>query len=567
MTSAIDGFWLPRNIYQQIISEDTEYEQLCFNQGRPATSSNGATCASWPRLDFQAWLKLIKLLQANRQRAPRGPEFWERLQAALEVVSQRFSNPEEPLRALALQALPNYTGYSPSMIRFTLGSLDLMSLDGMPAAFRFQPDHQAARRWVRMPGLTGRLRFYPDHPLHRLAATLPGAKRSLFQSARIPDFAVGYGAGNVPGTALMIAFLAQATTLEGGSPPAVVIKNSRREPIFSPLILRALEEADADLVSGIAVLIWDYADTQLQNALLSQADLVVAAASDETITQVQTQIGAAPRGDLPPARFHAHGHKVSFSAISADALRRDAQDPQTGADSLDIITLLAGLDSVFWDQHGCLSSRIHFIETGVETYYTPAEYSQRLVEQLRRLAVHLPRGAWPRQQIYDRFDRYTQLEMTGQVKVFSDYEDEFLVALDERELTPMAFFSQINECQGRIIIIRPVRELMEIPERYFHMLPAQNLQSLSVALGTPGEEISAEFLKFSTACGARGLTAIRTVGRGAFPQLSYSWDGLIPLDLIARRPAGHFTSIEFDQPFDQILDTYHLMLKRGADLA
>jgi hypothetical protein len=71
-------------------------------------------------------------------------------------------------------------------------------------------------------------------------------------------------------------------------------------------------------------------------------------------------------------------------------------------------------------------------------------------------------------------------------------------------------------------------------------------------------------LQFAEACGARGVTAIRTVGRGAFPQLAYSWDGLIPLDLVRQRPPGWFTTIEFEAPYDEMLATYRLLLKRGA---
>ena len=53
---------------------------------------------------------------------------------------------------------------------------------------------------------------------------------------------------------------------------------------------------------------------------------------------------------------------------------------------------------------------------------------------------------------------------------------------------------------------------------------------------------------FAEAVGARGVTALRSLGRGAFPQLAYSWDGLLPLDVCHLRPPGHFTTIEPDPP-------------------
>jgi hypothetical protein len=233
-----------------------------------------------------------------------------------------------------------------------------------------------------------------------------------------------------------------------------------------------------------------------------------------------------------------------------------------GASLIDVATLLAALDSVFWDQHGCLSSRIHFVETdGPE----PAlAYTARLAEQLGILASFLPRGDWPRQRLQDRFDRYKLLEQTGLVQVLSHYDDDYVAVLDARPLDAAGFQTVVNDCEGRVIVVRPVRDLMEVPDHYLPMLAPSNLQSLSVAVGREGEGLTGAFLRFAEACGRRGVTAIRTVGRGAFPQLAYSWDGLIPLDLIRERPAGYFTTIEFDAPYDEILTTYRLMLDRGT---
>lgn len=452
------------------------------------------------------------------------------------------------------------------MIRFMLVALDLIALDQLPAAYALAPSQRTAADWQAMSGLPGRLRFYLARWWQSLLLRLPGfGNHPLFAPSEPPDMVVGYGAGNVPGTALLIALLSQATTLAGGAPPAVLVKNSRQEPIFTRLVLEGLEAADAELVSTIAVTIWDYEDAAVQDLVLSQADLVLAAASDETIAQIQADIQKVDRAQRPrPTRFHAHGHKVSFSAIGKEMLVHGLRDGASGQPLLDIITLLAALDSAFWDQNGCLSSRIHFVEDGGDGHYTPHEYAARLSEQLRLLGGVLPRGHWPLQHIKDRFDKYKFLETTGQVRVFSSYDDEFLVVLDERPLDAAALRAEVNDCQGRVIIARPMADLMELPQRYLGLFSANNLQSLSVAMGRAGEGLATRVLRFAEACGARGVTAIRTVGRGAFPQLAYSWDGFIPMDLMCQRPAGHFTTIEFDAPYEQILETFHMLWKRGA---
>ncbi len=564
----LDGFWLPKQVRQQVLTPSTEFTSLSFAKGRACQASEpGAVTMVWPLLGGEQWRVLLAALAENRAHAPRGSAFWEGLQSALGAVVQRFANPDDPLHIQAMQHLPAYTGYSEAMIRFMLSGMDWMPLDQMPAAFDWSPTRRAMSAWQPLQNLPGYIRFHPDHLWRQALAALPVFRDyPVFGSKSSPNLVLGYGAGNVPGTALLIAFLAQATTLAGSPPPIILVKNSRREPLFTPLVLNALEEEAPELVATTAVLIWDYEDHALQSTLLSQADLVIAAASDETIAQIQEQIRQAERGRARPIRFHAHGHKVSFSAVSNEVLTKGLSDPVSGQPVLNIVALLAALDSIFWDQHGCLSARIHFVEQGDREHYTPLEYAVQLEAQLRVLASLLPRGAWPRQQLHDRFDRYKQMETTGLVQVLSKYEDEYLVAIDHRPLDAWALQKTINDCQGRVIIVRPVTDLMEVPDHFLRLLSRRNLQSLSVALGEPGQVLQARHMRFASACAARGVTAIRSVGRGAFPQLSHSWDGWVPLDLVRERTRGYFTTIEFDRPVDQFLHTYRMMLERGAVL-
>jgi hypothetical protein len=562
----MDGFWLPKSLGQQVLSPETEYTTLSFAHGRPCRPGDeGAVTARWPILSIGQWQRLLAALQEYRHGVPQGETYWERFRAALARVGRRLADAADPLHASALATLPGYTGYSEAMVRLTLSAMDMWALDAFEAAFRLTPTFDASTGWQRMTGLPGRLRFYPAARWRRsIGWPLRNRGHSLFGAPSSPELVVGYGAGNVPGTALMIAFLAQATTLAGFQPPAALVKNSRREPLFAPLVLSALEEEDPELVATIAVLVWGYEDAALQEHLLAQAGLVVAAAGDGTIAQIGDALRRLP--DPGETRFHPHGHKVSFSAIARDLLARDQSIEAGGIPTIDAVSLLAALDSAFWDQHGCLSSRVHFAERGGDGHYTPLEYASRLTIQLGRLATFLPRGAWPRQRLFDRFDRYKLLEQTGKVQVLSAYEDPFVVALDNRPPDDRAFQDQVNDCEGRVVIVRPVVDLMEVPDRYLRLLPATNLQSLSVATGKEGRGMTERFLRFAEACGERGVTAIRTVGRAAFPQLAYSWDGLLPLDLVRQRPAGHFTTVEFDDPYDEIVNTYRLLLQHGAAL-
>jgi len=553
------AYWLPKDIAGETLKKDRSFEEYSFRDGRACSpDSEEAVKAYSPKMDIDQWQKLIERLTDNCKRVPQEEKYWLRLESALKIVSRKLADPQDILFQQLLKSVPIYTGFSEEMIRFSMRALDLVNLTDLPKALQIKPTWKSTQTWQKMSGLQGWLRFYPKNNYGKIRSIVPFFRHHpLFSSMEELKLITGYAAGNVPGTALLIAILSQIVRDKQSLPPAILIRNSRREPIFSATVLSAIEAIDPDLFANTAVLVWDYENQILQNLILTQEDLLIAAASDETIDQIRKQQKSVQSKSR--TRLHAHGHKVSFSVISRSVLQHDLSDPITNTPILDIITRLAGLDSIIWDQFGCLSARVHFVEQGAESTYSPLEYAQHLSLQLRMIAQYLPRGNWSRNRLHTLFDRYKALEVSGKVQVCSDYNDEFLVVMDIRKLTRQLLYQQINECQGRVIIIKPVPNLMEIPNRYLSVLPSQNLQSLSVAMGHPGESLPEEELEFLHKCALCGITAIRSVGRGAFPQLAYSWDGLIPLDLSYSREAGYFSTIEFEKPFEQIVETFHFL--------
>jgi hypothetical protein len=406
----------------------------------------------------------------------------------------------------------------------------------------------------------------------------------LYRVDERPEAVVGFGDGDIPGNALLMTLLALSTTLRGEPPlprqlppPAVLIHNPICEPVLLPLVLSAIEEADPELVAMVAANVWDRSDAGLHQQLLGEADLVLATAGDGVVSSLADEV--PPLRNAP--RFHGHGTRVGFTVISREVLEVesvvDSQGwtPPGGAELIDIVALLAGLDSAFWDQNGGISSRMHFVERGGPADDLPAEYARRLTKRLRQIADVIPRGAWPLRRLHDPFDHYKALEGSDRwgtgLRVISDYDDPFLVVLDDRtgkeaRLDPTVFASMVDECWTRVVIIRPVDDVMEVPWRYLKMMARGSVQTVSVAFGRPGQEMTKQVLDFATACGMRGVTAIRTVGRGIFPQPAYSWDGRLPLDLVGRRPPGYFTTIEFDAPFADMMETYRGHLSRLAKL-
>ncbi len=378
-----------------------------------------------------------------------------------------------------------------------------------------------------MPGnLPGLYRFYPVGARHRWTASLRAAT-PLFTPLPAGDLGLEIAAGNVPGSGLMLAVLLHISNHMSASgaavtPPAVLVRNSRQAPILAPGVLSAIESIDSELVSGIAMLVWDYENEEIQQKLLAQADLVIAAAADPTIDQIRLQLKTFGAG----ARFHAHGHKVSFDIIGREALRGNLANA----------VHLAALDSILWDQYGCLSARIHFVETGGSSSFQ--EYSQALTEEMRCLSARLGRGVAPLRFLHRAYESYKLLEPREEVQVFSEYEDDFFVVCDCREWSPYLLRETVNRCTGRVIVVRPVHRIEHVPPLYLSKLPPANLQTLRIACGAD------RIRQLAQRSGAYGVTALRCLGRAAFPRLAYSWDGYLPLDLGNSRPAGYFSTVE-----------------------
>lgn len=520
---AAPGFWIPAALRAQVL-EGATFETtwgLCAQLVAPQTP--GATAARWPRLTPAGWRALWEGLRAAPPLSPSA------LEAAMRHVAHRLRDPDDALHNAVHALLPPHTGFAAAMLDFAYGFFQELKLTALAQMVAWRPPVAVQRRFIPLPGLPGSVRFYADS----LSARLWRPWRSTFtRPISMPQTLVGYAAGNIPGAALLIALMGQLLQPR----PAILVRNSRREPFFTPLLLSALEEVDPALVANVAVLLWDYDDVALQTAILREANLLFMVAGDETIARIEAD---ARRAGATP-HVQRHGHKISFIAVARESL---------SAARLPLVAPLAALDTLIWDQNGCLSPRLHFVEEGGAL--APEAYAEAVTEALRRLAARLPCGLCDLRRLHARFDKYLALAAGGRATVHSAYDDPFLVVVDRRPYDPRTLAEALNDARDRTVIVRPVPALHMVPREYLRHLPARNLQTLSVAL----DSRAPEFLAFAEAVGRCGITALRTVGRAAFPGLAYSWDGLLPCDLISRRPAGHYTTIEFDDALAQIEET------------
>jgi hypothetical protein len=244
--------------------------------------------------------------------------------AALTDVVDAWLAPDSPWRARAEALLPEATGFSPEMVRFALPAM-------------LEP--------LRAPALTELL---ADEATGRAG----------------PPLILHVLPGNLPGLAAIPAVLSLAV----GS--AALLKAGRGDRIVPSLFADSVAARDAEIGACIAARYWPGGERACEDVALAAAELVVAAGDDQTIAALAARA---------PGRFLGHGHRLSFAAIGAEIVA-DAAARAAAATGL-------ALDVAIWDQRGCLSPQLCFVEGDSDTAQRVAE---EIVAALRPLAEHLP---------------------------------------------------------------------------------------------------------------------------------------------------------------------------------
>ena len=568
MTKIFDGFWLPKNLRDEIITDKIPWAVQFMSAGRPASEQDPlAIGARWPILTPKQWEFLYHYLDENRSALQ--PNFVSRFQSALTTLFQPYQSGGNAIPKEMVDIFTAYTGYSSQMVLLMLSLFDGEPFSAIEKILQVSFPASIQQEYVsiqKLGGPEGWIRFYEHKSPLSWKKFYQKQSKPLSYKTKAPQSVLGFASGNVLGAAFIISFLSQVSGLVAcqgndrlnNTIPSILVKNSRQEPIFVPFLFSAIEAIDPELLSSVAVMVWDYEDTHLQKMLVSRSDLVLAAAADHTIDQIDNLIKKVN----PSSRFHPHGHKTSFTTIGKEYLIKASQ-PLEESVVLEQTALLAALDSILWDQNGCLSSRIHFVEQGNENDYSPIDYGIRLAEKLRTLSQKIPRGNIPLSRIHNRFDHFNAQTISKQVHLCSNFDDDFIVVVDNRHWNLQQFRSTINTCMERTIVVRPVATIQEVPEKFLSQLPRENLQTMYVAIdGHSRQTWSPEFSQFVDHIGKCGITSIRTIGQSPFPQLAYSWDGFMPHSLSLEYPPGYFTTVEFDQTYKKIEQVWQWLAER-----
>ncbi len=265
------------------------------------------------------------------------------------AVAENWLRPGFPYRQIALEQGPAATGFSPE----TLAA-------GLENFFkRFTPENFNDL-------LTQELGH--AQRLEKFVGTSTEERHSRTAMAIGPELLAHIAAGNLPNPAFMS--LALGLILRS----AQFMKCASGSSFLPRLFAHSIYHEDPKLGSCIEIAEWRGGSMPLENALHAEADCVTATGDDETLMAI--------RHALPPrVRFIGYGHRVSFGFVTKESL--------TGFNAGKVVAR-AALDVATWNQLGCLSPHVIYVENGGVVDAEP--FAEMLAEELAKHEAADPRG-------------------------------------------------------------------------------------------------------------------------------------------------------------------------------
>jgi len=410
-------------------------------------------------------------LKRNRDRYLAGRST-EQLVRVLSDVAEAWRQPDNTFRKLALELGPAETGFSTETLK-----------RGLDNFFRQITRENLQALLVQDLGDVRRLD----------AMTATGADQKSSRAAWVagPELLVHIAAGNIPNPTWMSIILgllarsAQFVKCAGGS-------------AFLPrLFAHSLYEADAKLGACLEIAEWRGGNVALENVLFGEAGCVTATGSDEVLAAIRSRLPIKPR-------FLGYGHRVSFGFVAREALTR-LSAPR--------IAVRVADDVVAWNQLGCLSPHVIYVQPGGEV--PPDKFAELLAEELERREQTEPRGELPTPHAA------TITSRRGIYGVRAAHSPETLMWHSKESTAWTVVFEadarfQVS-CLNRFIYVKPVKDLIELLQ---HAEVVRG-QVSTVGIATPepqAEELATQLARW-------GVTRVCPLGQMQNPPLAWRHDG------------------------------------------
>jgi hypothetical protein len=273
----------------------------------------------------------------------------------IKIISETAANwleSEYPFRHLALTQGPQATGFSAATIA-----------SGLDAFFRQVTAENLRALLVQELGHGQRL--------DELCATKEETADQCASRVQGPEFLAHITGGVIPNPVILDIILGLLLR------SAQFVKCARNTSFLPRLFAHSLYDADSKLGACLEIAEWAGGTAHLEEALFKETDCVTAMGSDETLVKI--------RHRLPPrTRFLGYGHRVSFGYVAHEAL--SGFNPKK-------VVARAAADVVAWNQLGCLSPHIIYVENGGGM--SAEGFAEALAVELARREQIEPRGELP----------------------------------------------------------------------------------------------------------------------------------------------------------------------------
>jgi hypothetical protein len=451
--------------------ERTPFDAACFPGGfEPEAQwedleAEPGVAVRYPVLDDRAWTELIENLRVSGEALKERPV--RELVDSIGRAAERLLDPEDSLRGEALNWLVPTAGLSAEMA-------DLV-LTGMAKDWTSDRLTELLEREFRVPEVLDEFRVLDSgRKLHAVGS----------------DLSFHVGAGTVPGVS--VSSMIRSLLVKS----AVLLKPGRGDVVLPVVFARALAQVDAGLGRAVAVVYWPGGRSPAEALALRESSVVVAYGGGESV--------AALRDRTPvTSRFLAYHHRVSVGLIGRDAL--------SGANARQTASAAALAVSTF-DQRGCVSPHVLYVEAGGST--TAKEWAGVLAEAMGELENAIPGG------------RLTPEEASllhqsrGAAEMQEASGDEVAVHIGDRGSWTVIYQESSAftlSCQNRVIYVKPVPDLDDVPQLLADVGP--HLQTVALSGATDRRQYLA------TVLGRTGVTRVTSFEGAPWPPPWWHHDG------------------------------------------
>jgi hypothetical protein len=440
----------------------------------------------------------------------------ESIVAVLCNVAKDWLTPDFEFRKLALDRGPKATGFS----RQTLAS-------GLDAFFKELTKENFEALLEQDLGNANRL--------DQFVATELEQKSNRASVATGPELIAHITAGNLPCPTLMSIVLGMLVR------SSQFVKCATGTSLLPRLFAHSIHQADSKLAACLEITEWRgknninstptsnpsstapsqpttaakkpisarILNEELTNALFEHADCVTATGSDESLAAIRRRLS-------PRTKFIGYGHQLSIGYIANGNL--------SGVNARKIVGQAAE-DIIAWNQLGCLSPHVIYVEHGGTV--SAEQLAEFLAKELHAREKTEPRGELPVEHaaaIASRRSFYETRAAYFHTNTIPDYPATRIWKSENSTAWTVIYEADPRfqtSCLNRFIYVKGVTDLTEM---------LQNADALrgkisTVGLAAPKDKVEG----FAIELARWGVTRVCPLGRMQRPPLTWRHDGRLPL--------------------------------------